>query len=196
MTPIQMRMYRAEWAKCWKAIVIADGGQTTNREDDVRAAVTFKSIGRHKSSRDFSNTDFDRVMGVIWSIAQSDNLPLQLRQIDQPLTRAEGSVYCTLMMEALEIEPHGREAYLGGICRRIFKKDLADLRDEEWPTILAALNHTRLHKNGIAHNHTRTGKGRASYDHRVGARSGQKPGDRAMPAARAEPVEVDTENPF
>jgi hypothetical protein len=196
MTPVQMRMYRAEWAKCWKAIVNADGGRTTNREDDVRAAVTFKAIGRKKSSRDFSNTEFDQVMAVIWSISQADNLSFQLRQIDQPLTRAEGSVYCHLMLEAIEIDPHAREAYLGGICRRIFKKELADLRDDEWPTVLAALNHTRVHKNGIAHNHSRAGKGRERYDHRVGGAATPSHGARPATAPRAAGVTVDSENPF
>lgn len=195
MTTTQRKMYFGEWRTCWIAIIKASGGQTTQLEDDVRAAVTFKALGRHKSSRDFNNTEFDQVLATMWSLSHADDLNLQLRQINQPITRAEGSVYAQAMLDAIEIEPHGREAYLGSICQRIFKKGLATLKDSEWPIILAALNHTRLHKNGIAHNHPRSGHGpRSRFGHRVGSRSGVKPTSPERVAQAEMPVE--NENPF
>ena len=157
MTPDQRSMCFGEWKKCWFAIVQASGGQTTVDEKAVRQGVTVKAIGTPKSwGAPFNNKEVDRLLAVMWSIAQSGNLELQLRQIDQPLTRAEGSVFAQTMLAAIGIEPHGREGYLNGICQRIHKCPLCDIEDEQWGDVLAALNHTRLHKQGVAHSHPRS----------------------------------------
>ena len=157
MTTDQRAMCFAEWKKCWVAIVVASGGQTTADEKAVRAGVTAKAIGGAKSwGAPFNNREVDRLLAVMWAIAQSGNLRLQLRQIDQPLTRAEGSDFAQAMLTAIGIEPHGREAYLNGICQRIHKVPLCDIDDEQWGDVLAALNHTRLHKQGVAHSHPRS----------------------------------------
>src|SRR5688500_8605799 len=127
MTTDQRKMCFAEWRKCWIAIVDASGGQTTADEKDVRHAVTVKAIGRAKSWGDlWQQKEIDRLLGVMWAIAQSGNFALQLRQQNQPLTRAEGSVFAQAMLEAIGIAPHGREAYLDGICQRIHKCPLCD----------------------------------------------------------------------
>ncbi|MGH8187524.1 MAG: hypothetical protein ACREUC_13270 [Steroidobacteraceae bacterium] len=136
----------------------ASGGQTTADENDVRAAVTMKAIGRAKSwgAPNWQQKEIDRLLAVMWAIAQGGNFSLQLRQQNQPLTRAEGSVFAQAMLDAIGIEPHGREAYLNGICQRIHKCPLCDITDDGWVAVLAALNHTRLHKQGAAHSHPRS----------------------------------------
>lgn len=171
MTNEQRKMYFAEWRKCWVAIVKASGGQTTADETEVRHAVTFKALGCRKSSSGFNNSDFDRVMAVVWALAQADNFWLQKRQIDQPITRSEASVYAQIYFDDIRkaseakgdhelvqriSTPEGRERYLGGICRRIHKCELLELHEADWPDVLGALNHTRLHKLGIAHSHPRS----------------------------------------
>lgn len=157
MTSDQRAMAFVEWKKCWVAIVRGSGGSTTADEKAVRQAVTKKAIGLAKSWGDpWSNKEFDHLLAVVWSIAQSGNFDLQMRQVNQALTRAEASGFAQAMLAAIGIEEHGREAYLNGICQRIHKVDLSEVDDDQWIDVLGALNHTRLHKQGVAHSHPRS----------------------------------------
>ena len=157
MNSEQRAMCFAEWKKCWVAIVRASGGQTTADERAVRMGLTAKALGTPKSwSAPWNNREVDRLLAVMWAIAQPGNLDLQLRQIEQPLRRAEGSVLAQSLLAAIGIEPHGREAYLDGICRRIHKCALCEIDDTQWPDVLAALNHTRMHREGESHSHPRS----------------------------------------
>jgi hypothetical protein len=169
MTPLQRGMCFAEWKKCWDAILLATDGQTPLEEKEARVKITRKAIGIEKSWGDsWNQKQIDHLLAVIWAVAQGGNLELQLRQVEQPLTRAEGSVFAQYYLDAIrdaagEAGGHelaqrlstttGRESYLNGICRRIHKCELADIADEDWQDILSALNHTRLHKEGRDHNH-------------------------------------------
>jgi hypothetical protein len=175
MTPAQRAMCFAEWKKCWDTILLARDRWTTlekhffNDEKAARAGITRKAIGVAKSWGDvWGQKQVDHLLAVMWAISQGSNLELQLRQVDQPLTRAEGSVFAQSYLDAIRdaalligadelVErlnsDSGRESYLNGICRRIHKCELADIADEDWQDILSALNHTRLHKEGRDHNH-------------------------------------------
>lgn len=154
----QRAMCFAEWKKCWAAL--QESAAVTNFADEkaARVAITRKAIGREKSWGDpWQQKEIDQLLAVMWSISSADSLELQLRQIDQPLTRAEGSVFAQQMLTAIGIDPHGREAYLNAICQRIHRKPLCDINDAEWRDVLAALNHTRLHKQGVGHFHGKAG---------------------------------------
>lgn len=201
MSPNQRSMYFAEWRKCWRVIVLASGGQTVADEDTVRAGLTVKALGYAKSSRLFDNREFDRVLAAMWAISESSNIDLQLRQINQPFTRADGSEWAKYYLDAIGIEQRGRNAYLDAIARRICKCALEDVSDENWPDILAALNHTRMHKAGVAHNHPHSGHyKRTQYSHRVGSHprkhEGRDGSVMAQPEAIPAKVEAGEGDPF
>jgi hypothetical protein len=180
MTTSQRNMLFAEWKKCWIAIVRASGGQTTADEREVRMALTLRATGRAIVSwSDLTRQkDIDRLLLRIWAIAQSGNFDLQLRQQDQVWTRAQHSVLAQSLLDALGIEQRGREAYLDAIAKRIHKKPLPAIDDEEWTDVLAALNHSRLHRLGVAHSHPKVNT-------RPTFRAGQKAASQA-PAAGPE----------
>lgn len=154
MTSEQRAMCFGEWKKCWFAIVQASGGRTTADERGVRMGVTAKALGKPRSwSAFWSNGDVDRLLAVMWAIARPGDLAAQIRQLDQPLTRVEGSSFAQALLAELGIAEAGRDAYLDGIARRIHKRPLADLSADQWRDVLAALNHSRLHKAGVRHHH-------------------------------------------
>lgn len=157
MSPDQRKMLFAEWRKCWTAIVATRAGSYPADEKAARMAITAKVVGHEKSwGAVFGQREIDRLLAVLWAISRGGDFNAQMRQVNQPFTRAEHSVFASHYLDALEIEAHGREAYLNGIARRIHKCELADINDEQWLDVLAALNHTRMHKLGIKHSHPRS----------------------------------------
>lgn len=78
MTPRQTQLYFREWAAVRKA-----------KPDADRHALHIEALGRDKSSKKFSNSDFDRVLKVFRAISQPDNLNAQLRQDLQSRHRLE-----------------------------------------------------------------------------------------------------------
>lgn len=80
-------------------------------------------------------------------------------------------------------------------ARRAQPIELEQIPDADIPLILAALTHTAEHKVKRGHNHPYAGKGRARYDHHVGA-SSQHP-EASAPIDQAEPelVPADAFNP-
>lgn len=190
MTAEQRAMCYAEWKKCWLAIVRASGGQTTADERAVRMGVTAKAVGGPRSwAAPWNNHEVDRLLAVMWSIAQPGNFDLQMRQIEQPLRRAEASTLAQALLAAIGIEPHGREAYLDGICHRIHKCALCEIDDTQWPDVLAALNHTRMHREGKAHSHPRSPWQRrrsGPWGSAKGPRVVDQAAAKAVPAATAE----------
>ena len=199
MTDAQRRMCFKEWRPCWVAMCAARGSGFPVDERAARLGVTFKAIGKAKSWGDpWTQKEVDRILAVMWSIAQAGNLNLQLRQVNQPITRMESSLFAQAMLAAIGVEQHGREAYVNGICRRIHKRNLVDISDAEWIDVLAALNHTRMHKTGVAHSHPRSTWQRRGGRNRAGAGAPAKKS--AAPstgaAARTGGPEVPNENPF
>jgi len=156
MKDTQSPMYFAEWNKARKAL--REYGRSPTEADAVRKKIHIKvgavqKDGTPKSSKALNNHELDRCLAEFWVWSDPANLDKQLRQLDQPYTRAQGSESAQFFLTEIGIEEHGRKAYLDSICKRIFKKPLMDLDDSEWPDILGALNHTRMHKKGIAHGH-------------------------------------------
>ena len=150
----QLGMYRAEWGKTRKAL--RDYGRTPAEADAKRKelhteAGAVKKDGTPKSSLELTNPELTNILGLFWVWSYPADLERQLRQIGQKWEH-----YAAGLLEACEVESHGRAAYLDAICRRIYKKPLAELKMPEWPDIIGALNHTRMHKQGIAHGHRAT----------------------------------------
>jgi hypothetical protein len=78
MTKAQTQLYFREWAAVRKAQPDAD-----------RHELHVKALGKDKSSKAFTNSDFDRVLQVFRAISQPGNLNAQLRQAQQVRYRLE-----------------------------------------------------------------------------------------------------------
>ena len=195
MTPKQEALYWREWAAV-RRVLPGLGAQMT--ESELRHWLTRQALGADKPHKAFTNLDFDRWLAVARGYTRMDDLGEQLRLIEQPLQRCLFA--CNALLNILKIEFHGREAYLRAIYKRVQARreqpsELEQIPDADIPLLLAALTHTAEHKNKVGHNHPFSGKGRARYDHQVGARS-EHP-EAAAPLDQSEPelVPVETFNP-
>jgi bacterioferritin-associated ferredoxin len=78
MTSKQNQLYWREWAAVRRIDKTAD-----------RHALHAEALGQDKSHTEFTNADFDRVLGVFRAITQPANLNGQVRQQQQPRHRQE-----------------------------------------------------------------------------------------------------------
>jgi hypothetical protein len=69
MSPKQTQLYWRAWGQVRKA-----------KPDADRHELHRQALGSGKSSKDFTNADFDKVLQVFWSIAKSDSIDPQIRQ--------------------------------------------------------------------------------------------------------------------
>lgn len=142
MTRAQLYKYRAEAAKA-VAAMRERGHQGTL--DELRHQLTVEALGYDKSSLDFTNPEFDRVLAVIWSHAEPGDLHAQLAQLDQPITRLQW--LCKHHLRAAGVKEHGLEWYLIGIGKRMFPGrevySLDSFTEEQWRDILVACNKHR-----------------------------------------------------
>ena len=127
MTEAQVRLYRFE-ASRWREARRRHGRPA--REED-RHSLHTRVLGRDKSSLDFTNADFDKVLAAFRAESEPGNLDAQLALIDQPEHRAtliRGRILTLSLHIGLNA---GKESgYVAGIARRLFDTDqLADLSD-------------------------------------------------------------------
>lgn len=87
MTGIQMRMYRAEWAKARLEIEKKRGAMTPAEADAFRRQI-HADVGAPASSKNFTNKDLDSVLSAFFAWSRADDLLAQLHLQDQPETRA------------------------------------------------------------------------------------------------------------
>ena len=171
MSPKQEPLYWREWGTV--RIALRKLGHK-KPDGELRHWLTIQALGVDKSHKVFNNHDFDRWLAVARGYTLMGDLDEQLRLIAQPLARCMFA--CRSLLVKCAIEEHGQEAYVRAIYQRVQARrshayDLDDIPDEDLPLILAALTHTAEHKNKVGHNHPFSGKGRARYDHQVGANS-------------------------
>jgi hypothetical protein len=86
MTPAQTQKYFREWGAV-RAACLARGWAVPDRHELHRRA-----LGRDKSSKAFTNAEFDKVLQVFWSFSKPDSLNAGLRQERQPRTRLEHKI--------------------------------------------------------------------------------------------------------
>jgi uncharacterized protein YjiS (DUF1127 family) len=84
-----------------------------------------RALGRDRSSKDFSNEEFDKVLAEFRAISQPASVNAQLRQQRQPRTRLEFSLDELLACIGLYVAD--AEAYAAGIC--LDKYGTPDFRD-------------------------------------------------------------------
>lgn len=191
MTPKQESLYWREWSAA-RAALRSLGHNLPDNE--LRHWLTTQALGEDKPHRAFTNVDFDRWLGVARGYSAMADLGEQLRLQEQPLKRCLFAA--NALLNILKIEFPGREAYVRAIYKRVQARreqpiDLEQIPDADIPLILAALTHTAEHKHQVGHNHPYAGKGRARYDHHVGARSDQP--EVSAPIDQSEPELVPAE---
>lgn len=174
MNEAQHRLYLFQWGKARRALraagVSASDCEAQRKRIHFLVGAYWWKFGKIqiKSSKMLSNRDIDLFIAHCKSIAESSDVRRQLRELEMPKTRA---LYATKqLLDAIGIpeDKEHRASYLEGIL----KKRLEDSDEEDLQRLIAACNHTLMHKVGKDHNHPRTGKGPQSrFAHQVGARS-------------------------
>ena len=61
MTYEQMKLYRSRWAKV-KKVLVEMAGMSDSEAEEERHAITKEALGEAKSSKDFSEREFDKVL--------------------------------------------------------------------------------------------------------------------------------------
>ena len=137
MKPEQMRMYRAEWAKCQKRLRAAG----RDADDEVRYTVHQLVTGFRCSSKDLDNAALDEVL--LWfrsKLNAAGEWEAFLAHQRSPLNccRYAARRLCRLALATITTDK-GADAYIEGICRHMFRKDTQMATVEEWQKICAAL---------------------------------------------------------
>lgn len=81
MTPKQESLYWREWG------FVTAYCRVNRQPFPDRHMLHEKALGRDKSHKEFSNEDFDQVLGVFRAISRPASVDSQLRQMDQPKIR-------------------------------------------------------------------------------------------------------------
>jgi hypothetical protein len=88
ITPRQNALYWREWAAAKRALMPGRSTWTKYEESQRRHKVTIDSLGYDKSHSEFTNKEFDLVLGGLRAISQPGNLGAQLRQVRGDHVRA------------------------------------------------------------------------------------------------------------
>jgi hypothetical protein len=87
MTTAQTTLYWREWAACRRALRAINPQWPDHRIAAMRHDFHRRALGQDKSHRDFSNRDFDLILGAFRSISAPADLDPQLRAQDMPRRR-------------------------------------------------------------------------------------------------------------
>lgn len=146
MTPLQTALYFREWAKVRK--FYTDQGIDPKQADSKRHQLHLKALGVMKSSKAFTNPDFDKILATFRAITQPDNLDAQLHAIEAPEKRL-GSLQaqCRQLVGKLPkvagaADPAAYVSnYLDSVARSLVGVRFADLQEKDAARVLGILNH-------------------------------------------------------
>lgn len=131
MTDAQNNLYFREWAKVRK-LLIAEG-MTPAEADAMRHTLHARALGACRSSKSFSNTDFDKVLAVFRARTRPGDPSAQIRQADQPRLRALHK------LTALASEMRLQDEYIEGMAHKICRSSVATCDSTQLRKLLAAL---------------------------------------------------------
>ncbi|MBA4136730.1 MAG: hypothetical protein C0518_05380 [Opitutus sp.] len=150
MTPRQTAKYWSEFQRV-RDVLIARGIDKQQIESK-RHELHKKALGHHKSSKDFTNADLDKVLAAFLAITEPGNLRAQLRQLEQPAARkADVWTQIEAILSELRIGTDAatgggdlarrRLAYVEGIVARVIrgKRTWAELTDKEAAVLLGIM---------------------------------------------------------
>lgn len=140
MTKAQNRLYWREWAKTRRALI--GHGRTKAEADQERHLLHEKALGYDKSHLDFTNTEFDKILGVFRSWSSPADLNAQMRQQDQPAKRSK-HVYDQIIGQINELHPDHDidQAYVEALAKKMCKTALCFCEAQQIQKIIAALNY-------------------------------------------------------
>lgn len=137
MTIKQHKLYIGEWSKVAKTTQCATNEYRYELHEKAHAP---------RSSKDFTNADLDRVLGVFRAISQPANLAMQMRQQSQPATR--------LIWKIKRLAP---EAYWRHIAEAKFgAADLDELTEAQLKQLVITLSSRARNKSSSRGNETLT----------------------------------------
>ncbi len=136
MTGRQIRKYWVEWSKCRTALI--HHGRSPQAADKERHDLHLRALGYDKSSKEFTNLEFDYILATFRSWSMPDDLGAQLKQIDQPSIRCR-YVADQYLDQIGEVFDKQRDAYLDGLALRMTKKLASKMNQSDWSKVLAAL---------------------------------------------------------
>lgn len=133
LTTKQKYLYWREWRAVEKVMV--DRYLFEPKEArEYRHTLHVKALGHDKSSKEFSNADFDKILATFRAYTRPADLAGQLRQIDQPKIRAAHALQ--ELVKKLDLTSE----YVDGIALRICKKKVSRCDEKDLPKLIAALN--------------------------------------------------------
>jgi hypothetical protein len=145
----QNALYWREWSAAKRVLFSSQPlNPSPSQLDEARHELHRKALGLDKSHRDFTNGDFDKVLGSLRSISQPDNLSAQLRQLNQDRNRLSFGI--RQLAKQIDVG----EAYVNGIVMRMNAEGdlgssyLEELGPTELRKVLVAL---RQHERRTAH---------------------------------------------
>lgn len=126
MTPAQNAMYFAEFGKLRD--VLRARGWASAKIEAHRAELTFKALGRAKSSKQFTNGDLDKVLAVIKAATAPADFDAQMRLQDSPEKRHELLIArIWALSKRVGLTPDNESRYVDGISQRMFGKQYQHL---------------------------------------------------------------------
>jgi hypothetical protein len=81
LTRAQNNLYWREWSAAKRALMPGRDTWTKHEENERRHLAHVHALGHDKSHLDFTNDDFDKVLGELRAISKPGDLNAQLRQV-------------------------------------------------------------------------------------------------------------------
>lgn len=121
LTRSQNALYWREWSAAKRALMLSASPARTREtwtkleENTRRHEITIRALGADKSHVDFTNAEFDQVLGELRAISKPGDLNAQLRQVRGAHRRAEWSL--DRLMRKLGVDRN----YVQGIVDQMFE---------------------------------------------------------------------------
>ncbi|MEO6001527.1 MAG: hypothetical protein ABIZ04_20910 [Opitutus sp.] len=143
MTAAQQAKYFAEYGKL-RDVLRARGWSSTKIELH-RAEITVKALGRHKSSKAFTNADLDKVLAVIKAETAPADFDAQMRLQDMPeKRRAILMARIHSLSLCVGLNPGGESGYVQAIAKNMFGTSQYDDLSEQQLGVIEGVLRRRL----------------------------------------------------
>lgn len=145
MKAAQTALYFREWGAVRRHFIAA--GLDPKQADAKRHALHVRALGAGKSSKDFSNLDLDKVLGVFRAITRPADLNAQLHVEESEEERLREALEAcrAACWEMYQLGDNRmatgdqRDRYIAGTARRILKKEPGACASAELNVVLGAL---------------------------------------------------------
>lgn len=143
MSPAQNKLYYREWGAVRK--MLRAEGLSPSESDKMRHKLHEQALGADKSSKEFTNSDLDKVLAIFRAKTRPTDTAGQIRQLQQGKKR-----YLQAFNKLVQ-ELNLTNAYIDGIARKICKKPIRECSEKDFRKLIAALNaHKRRQAKKIA----------------------------------------------